>query len=184
MLSWFMSTIHQRPYAVYSALEQTFERYPERWYEKARLLFFFTAVLAGILIFVLTQFSIPSSPSVWASVVGVSGWFIVWLADVYSTGRIGEMKVAFDQRGLEAFGEERNPLLPPYPTWRDLVVNWTNVVSLILCALLFWMPMLSIVAIVFRGGMVLTNFRTVQRLKLALEWFDQEASGKEDQTAP
>jgi hypothetical protein len=173
-----MSTAYTCPCAAYPTLEKTFERYPERWYENTRLLLLVAAVLTAILVFLQSRLSIPVSPGAWASILGVSGWIGVWLADVYSTGRIGEMKVKFDRRGLEPFGEERNPLLPPYPTWGDLMVNWTNAASLGLCVLFWFLPLLAVISIVFRGGIALANLRTLRRLKLALEWIDRETTDR------
>lgn len=167
-----MSTTQKPLQTLYPLLEQTFERYPTRWYENIKLLIGVAAAMAAILLVLQLQFSIPVSPGAWASVLAVAGWSSVWLMDVISTGLIGEMKVKFDQRGFEPFGAERNSFLPPYPTWRDLVVNWTNVGSLVLCVLFWFVPVFALISIVFRGGIALGNLRTLKRLKLAMAWVE------------
>lgn len=137
-----------------------------------------TAALTAILILLQSQFSIPVSPGVWASILAVSGWNVVWFADVYSTGRIGDMRLEFDRRGLGFHWEEKNLLLPPYPTWCDLIFNWTNVFSLFLCVCFFFVPLLVIIPIFFRGAIFLGNWRGLLRLKLALKKFDNEAGNR------
>ena len=146
-----MSNAHQPcPCAIHPVLDKTFERYPQRWYENLRLLLLITAGLATLLVYFQAQLNLLAAPSAWASILAISGWIMVWFADVISTGLIGDMKIEFDRRGLEPFGEERNPLLPRYPTWRDLVVNWTNAISLIICIFLWYVPVLVVIGIVFR----------------------------------
>jgi hypothetical protein len=140
------------PRAVYPLLEHSLERYPLRWYENTPFLIAIAAAMAAIPVGLHSQLSLPVSPGAWASGLAVVGWMAVWFVDVVATGLIGAMKVEFDRRGLEPFGEERNPLSPCCPTWRDLVVNWTNAGSLALSVFFWFVPLLAVVSVAFRGA--------------------------------
>lgn len=139
-------------------------KYPVRWWENPRS----RLLIAVLLIYPLLLVQSSLGDEIWISIVAVAITLASFAADTYSSILIMRLKPEFDRRGLEFRTHEVNRFLPMYPTARELVFHRMNLFAIGLVVLTFLLPVSAVFAILVEGVQALGNFRTWERLKLAL----------------
>ncbi len=106
------------------------------------------------------------------------------LADRVTTALTLRLRPQFERRGLQFPTHEGNVLLPHFPTLRDQLFHWTNLLVLLFLVVEFTKPIVAVFAVVIEGVQALATLRIWCRLKLALKYFDEaEQHGKVHQPA-
>jgi hypothetical protein len=170
------------PQIGFYAFEQSYLEFPQRWYETT---WFQWIASLGIPIPVwYLQTWLGLYPNLWLSIASVIIYIGGLLADSYATNLTLTLKSHFDKRGIEFPIWERSVLLPAYPTARDQLMTWGNIVEVGLAAGAYIFPSFGVLAGLLRANAVLGNLRQRKWLLQTLQLIDRETTQIFEDSSP
>jgi hypothetical protein len=160
-----------RPSAGLWEYHSAFFTYPLLWFENLRL----RLVLAGLLIVPLTllQVQLGMPGSWWLSAGGILCTIATCFADAYTTHLVLRLKSEFEKRGVPFPTHEANPLLPQFPTAKQMILNPTTLLIPLLIALVYVAPLISLLVLLIEGAQAVSNWMIWRRLTLTLALLDK-----------
>jgi len=101
--------------------------------------------------------------------IGLIFYIGSYVFDVYATGINSSLKAHFDELNLKFPIGESNPFLSDNPSWRELLFNWSALISLLLLPVIVVLPEAGLSIGVGRLIATANSLRQNRRLHAMLE---------------
>ncbi len=154
----------------------TLRTYPRTWYELNRWMVIGGFAIGSGLFYM--QVFLRLFPNVWIAILGISCHTVGFGLDTWSTHLVMTWKAKFDERMVSFPLYERNPLLPDYPTLRNMLSGKSLLANGGLVALAAVLPSTGMAQLFMRLCGTLHNLRQIERLQRTLQILDRSLSSE------